>query len=249
MRIIKLTDSENFLDIIEGRKHYYGGNQKWFDFTVGKYGGCGTVAAADIAAYMARHHPGFRKLYNYGTERITKPEFIAHMNEVYEYVTPKKFPFVDKNTPPIKVGRFSFGWSFGIWPLGAFAKSFESFAFSRDTELKAFLCSSRVSKEKAAYFIGEALEKNIPIALLIGLTTIKNCRIFSPDGTWNQNLSRHWMTITELREDNITGKTLIRVSTWGGYCYLNFDELLSRKNTFGGFVYFQGQVNADRGFS
>jgi hypothetical protein len=239
MRIIKLADSENFIDIIEGRKHYYGGNQRWFDFTAGKYGGCGTVAAADIAAYMAKYHPGFRKLYNYSIERITKPEFTAHMNEVYKYVTPKKFPFVDRNTPPIKIGKFLFGWSFGIWPLGPFVRGFERFAFSRGIKLKAFLGSGRISKEKAVEFIGEALKKNIPLALLIGLTTIENCRVISPDGNWNQNLSRHWVTITELREDSITGITSIRVSTWGGYCYLNLNELLSGKNLFGGFVYFQ----------
>ena len=58
--VIRLKDSKRFVDIRSGDRQYYGGNQAWYEWegdrkkeAVARNAGCGTVAAANITAYLA----------------------------------------------------------------------------------------------------------------------------------------------------------------------------------------------------
>lgn len=167
----KLNDREEFIPIKDGAKTYYGGNQEWFDFTVGKYGGCGTVAGANLSAYMSQQ-PKYSYLYNRNPFFITKKDFTDHMNEVFEYLPTKKLPFINKNANPFKVGPVEFGWTLGIWPLNSFVSGFEKYGKSKGVDLKAVYANpSRFTKENAIKYIKEGLSKDKPVALLIGLNS------------------------------------------------------------------------------
>lgn len=240
METTKLRDSENFVEIFDGPSVYYGGSQAWFDFTVGKYGACSTIAVANAAAYMAGQDAKYCPLFNFcGSPKITKFEFKAHMNRVYEYVKPMKIPWIDKNTPALKVGKYYFGWTFGLWRLSTLVKGFQEFAWCRGVKLEPWYCTGNCSRENIIGFIKDGLSKNSPVLLLIGFNPkLKNCVIHSPRGKWIHSCSRHWVTITELREDRTSGKTNVKVSTWGGYSFLDLDDLMADKGLRHRLVFF-----------
>jgi hypothetical protein len=183
-------------------------------------------------------------LYNFPINLITKADFAAHMLDVYQYVSPIKVPFVDKNTNPIVIGNFSFGWTFGIWSTKSLAKRFIEFTRSRGVDLEAVYCTGKGDKESIRNFIKEGLITNNPVLLLIGFRPkLANCKIISPQRIWTHHCNRHWVTITELREDQSSEITTIKVSTWGGHSYLSLDDLMTNRRLFRGLVYFRERQN------
>jgi hypothetical protein len=79
----------------------YGGDQNWFNSEIDKNGGCGTVAASNLLAYMAISNSKYKNLYNYPD--LSKKNFIAHMNKVYNYVTPYSIFGVSRSMALIKI--------------------------------------------------------------------------------------------------------------------------------------------------
>ena len=78
---ITLSDSKRFVEITDGSTKYYGGDQDWYEWeddyestNVAINGGCGTVASANIVAYLAKHHKGYSGLYTF--PNYTKHNFI-----------------------------------------------------------------------------------------------------------------------------------------------------------------------------
>lgn len=239
METTKLRDSENFVEIIDGPRVYYGGNQAWFDFTVGKYGACSTVAVANTAAYLAGQYSKYCRLFNCRSSKITKFDFKDHMTRVYQYVKPMKVPWIDKNTPALKVGKGYFGWTFGLWRVSTLVKGFQEFARFHGVELEPWYCTGNGDRESIIRFIKDGLSKNSPVLLLIGCNPkLKNCLIHSPRGKWTHSCSRHWVTITELREDKASGITSVKVSTWGGYSRLDLKDLMTDKGLHRRLVFF-----------
>lgn len=244
METTKLIDADHFVEIIDGPRVYYGGSQAWFDFTVGKYGGCSTVAVANVAAYLASQDAKYSRLFNCRSSnctawKITKFDFKGHMTEVYQYIKPMKFPGVDKNRPALKVGKDYFGWTFGLWSVSTLAKGFQTFARFRGIKLRLWYCTGKGDRESIIRFIQEGLSQNSPVLLLIGFNSrMKNCLIYSYSGKWTHSCSRHWVTITELREDKVSGKTEVKVSTWGGYSFLDLKDLMGDKGLHRRIVFF-----------
>lgn len=247
METVSLKGEETFLRIADGDGIFCGGDQAWFDTTVGRHSGCGTVAAADITAYLAQQHPGLRRLYNGGGDSpadgstyvpagsstacaadsleagspvLSKEEFLRHMCELYTYVRPWKVPFVSENRPPHR----NFGWGLGIWPPCRFARATERFARSRGIRLRNRRISSRRSMEELTAFIADSLERDCPVAMLIGRKPRYEREIVErPDGfKWMQtHFSMHWVVITMLTKR--AGKVMVKVSTWGGYSWLDLE--------------------------
>lgn len=216
MKTAALKAEADFLQITQDNQVWYGGDQAWFDFTVGQYGGCATVAASNITAYLADIHPKLRGLY--GQPDLCRNSFLAHMNQVYKWVHPWKVPFADKNRKPWR----SFGWTAGLWRTARFTRGVEQFARSRGIGLEGRRISSRRSLEELTEFIGESLERDCPVAMLIGRhPRYEKEPVQRPDGVrWQQtHFSFHWVTITRLtkREETV----MVKISTWGGYSWLD----------------------------
>ncbi|MCP2240501.1 hypothetical protein [Thermoanaerobacterium thermosaccharolyticum] len=150
---VSVLDEPNFVPVYGydenvGYVHQmYGGNQIWFSEKLGQDEGCGTVAAANIAYYLAKYRYGYENLYKYSD--ITKDNFIKHMEEVYKYVTP--------STSVLP----------GIPSKSDLVIKFESFAKSRGVNLKADLSDIPHSIEPVSTYIKAGLSKNSPVAFLM----------------------------------------------------------------------------------
>lgn len=216
LRNTSLKRESDFLRITQDSQVWYGGDQAWFDFTVGQYGGCGTVAAANMTAYLAGAYAQLHGLY--GQPDLQRESFLKHMNILYEWVRPWKVPFVNRNKKPWR----SFGWTVGLWPTVRFARGVERFAHSRGICLRGRRINSRSSLEETAEFIRESLERDCPVAMLIGVRPrYEREQVQRPDGVrWQQtHFSMHWVVITMLTKQEET--FMVKVSTWGGYSWLD----------------------------
>lgn len=201
----------------------YGGDQNWFNSAIGKNGGCGTVAASNLLAYMAISNSKYKKLYNYPD--LSKKNFIAHMNKVYNYVTPYSI----------------FGVSLGVWPLSKFENGVTNYAKDHEIELKGIHKNGAFNKNNTSDYIRTALDNNLPVAMLIAINSkLRNIEVTLPNGNnWIQNsFERHWVTITEIKTDNIAQKTTLKVSTWGGYSYLDLDDYINGEQLYAALLYF-----------
>ena len=77
--------------------------------------------------------------------------------------------------------------------------------------------------------------------MMIGLNSyLKNITVVQPNGySWNQlEFKLHWVLITELLINNSVGKVLVKVSTWGGYAYLDLDLIARGKLKRKELIYF-----------
>lgn len=102
--------------------------------------------------------------------------------------------------------------------------------------------SSRFTKENAIRYIENGLKKDAPVAMLIGFNNkLNDIEVMQPNGEiWVQSsFETHWVVITELRTDDITGKSIAKVSTWGGYSYLDLDAYLKGEKVYQCLLYFE----------
>lgn len=222
METVSLKGEPAFLRIVDRDEVFYGGDQAWFDSTVGKCSGCGTVAAADITAYLAGQREELRRLCPVSKRGsvMKKEDFLTHMCEVYAWVKPWKVPFVSEKHSPFK----NFGWGLGVWPPSRFACGVKRFARSRGVRLKARRISSRRTMKELTDFVSGSLERDCPVAMLIGTKPKYELEpVERPDGfKWTQtHFSLHWVVITMLTKRE--GKVIVKVSTWGGYSWLDLE--------------------------
>ena len=194
------------LFMIQGQ--YYGGDQGWwFNNSTLQNEGCGTIAAANILAYLALTHPNMRNLFEYG-QNVTKNQFMKFVNEVYQYVRPNYFLWV---------------------PLGeandvTWISEVLAFARSRHVSLSAYECIAGYqditgSIDSLVTFIDNSLRSNYPVAILDALNPYKN------PATGN-TYDKHWMTITSIMYSFLNCVT-IKVSTWGTSGSINFNDYVS----------------------
>lgn len=233
MDLVRLKQEE-FLEIQEDKTSYYGGDQAWFSSTVGQYGGCGVVAAANITAYLARQKSQMAGLYPYAN--LERKNFVQHMESIYSYVAPWKVPFIKANHPPYK----HFGWTFGVWPASRLRKGVETYGKSQGILLKGKQCSSMRPLSELVAIIRQNLEQDNPVAMLIGRKPrYENTLVVRPDGSgWNQiGFACHWVVITALQETK-TGQYQVKVSTWGGSSWLDLNQWQQAGSPLAAIVWF-----------
>jgi len=224
-RIITLKNSDKFVEIWDKNRNFYGGNQNWFPNIIQRKGACGTVAAANITAYTASQNKRYSALYPY--EDFSKENFLSHMLDIYKYLYPLSIPFTDI---PL-----------GIWSTRKLKRGLEKFANHKNITLKGVEFNSEFNKDNIVKFIEKALKANSPVAMMIGLNSyLKNITVVQPNGySWNQlEFKLHWVLITELLINNSVGKVLVKVSTWGGYAYLDLDLIARGKLKRKELIYF-----------
>lgn len=221
-----LRRAESFVRIAGEDGQHYGGNQAWFAWEgrgwqshAARQGACGTVALANIAAYLAQGSPAYEGLYPYPDCR--KANFLAHMMDLYGYVR------------PFRVGRFPLG----IWPVSRLAGGMERFARERGVKLQAVWRGWGFSRENVLRYVWEGLQKDKPVAMLVGTHKLKQVEVVLPGrGSYKQDISLHWVTVTGVATDG--GAVKLRVSTWGGQALLDLDEYV-KERIYAGAVYFE----------
>lgn len=212
-----LRDADAFLPVASSEKDgsrvvYYGGDQAWFKTRVGRFSGCGAVAAADIFAYLALRDPAMRSLFSADSGEITVDSFRNHMEETIRFVAPSKIPFVD-----VPYG--------GLTSLSKFTRRAEEFTASRGIKLKGqFFSAYDLDFNAAAERIGEQLALDNPVALLTMLNNkLKSVPYTDPHGKPAvTDLRYHWMVITAIKR--VGDRAEIVVSSEGARVAVDFND-------------------------
>lgn len=225
MTRVCLREAEQFVWITGENGCHCGGNQAWFEWKgqesrshVARQGACGTVALANIAAYLAGKDPAYKGLYPYPD--YSKASFLAHMEDLYGYVA------------PYHIGRFPLG----VWPIGRLAAGMERFARDRGVTLHAARRDWFFSRRNVLRYVTEGLESDCPVAMLVGTHRLRQVEVAYPGrGSCKEDIGLHWVTVTGLETDGETVR--FEVSTWGGRAVLNLDEYMKEK-VYAGKMYF-----------
>lgn len=220
-----LRDWESFVSVLsaDGNRVYYGGDQSWFVKKVDRECCCGTVAAANVMAYLAKTHSSLRNLYQYNIDEITQEDFIKHMNDLYPFVKPAKLPFINAGA----------GVPFMKW----YGNGVENYAKSRGVNLTANWVTNIKGFKSVVKYIKEGLLRECPVAFVNWLNPkLKKVLWESPVNKKQiyQDFQFHWVTITALWENNGNGEVLLEVSSWGGRATICFNDIWLNK-TVGGY--------------
>ena len=225
-RYITLKQSDDFVGITENGRKYYGGDQNWYYWKEDKnkgeiaaYSGCGSVAAANVLAYLAENHDKYRDLKTY--ETLQKSDYLEFMKRIYEYIQPVQI----------------FGKSFGLGSPYLMKRKLRKFAFAHNINLSVNDTKKFRKFTHSVDFISTALKQDLPVMMLIGHNG-KNMEVYYEDGHVTRGeFMYHWITITELIVDNDAEEAIIRCSTWGRSAYISLKDFMKFEPLCRGLLY------------
>lgn len=229
-------------------RYYFGGSQLWLLKPNGVQGGCGTVAAANILAYLALNRgEEWKQLYPFSD--TSRDHFIQHMESVYRVVKPLPLPN-EIHWVPGNIIK-SVPSSLGIPGLSFFSKRLVRYGTAkgvtlypvwRDRKERPHLNTSlQMSVHQAVEYIRQGLGSGCPVAMINtwnpALKAVSH-RIDETTGATTVNdFQRHWVVITTLLENQKTGQVFIEVSSWGYRVNLNLSSLWGKG--YSGLIYFR----------
>lgn len=234
----RLKNAEVFLPIVSTDEsgnpvRFYGGDQAWFGTRVGRYSGCGAVAAADVFAYLALQNPAYAPLFTADSPEISLERFREYMEAVIRYVAPGRIPFTD-----IPYG--------GLTSLSRFTRYCDVFLKSCGVPLKGRYFDGReLSLEQAAERIAGQLSRDNPVALLVMQNARLKCVSYTDayGKPVTSDVRFHWMVITSIEQ--AAEKIEIVVSSEGGKVTLDFSDVWTcdsgSKVGWRGIVYFENR--------
>ncbi len=128
---------------IEG---HYGGDQHWLPTELMRRGGCSTVTAAEICAFLASKDNALRNLYPGDPSAITKNEFVAFCKSMFKFVYPR-------------LG--------GLTKLSLYTGGFEAYAKTVGIELEFETLTGDLPYEQAAEFLVKAIDDGCCLPCLL----------------------------------------------------------------------------------
>ena len=132
-------------------EHYYignsyGGNQDWFRSFMMRLGGCGAETACECSLYFAMHR-GFKELYPFDAEHLTKKEYVDFAHKMENYLWP----------------RMS-----GIDRLEIFVDGYGKYLRDNGNDrITMQMLDGNVPAEEAARAIKEQIDAGLPVPVLI----------------------------------------------------------------------------------
>ena len=226
---VSLSGWEAFVPLSDGERRFYGGDQAWFNWSekrvqtrIAREAGCGTVAAANIAAYMAGKE-GMGKLYP--PFHWDRRNFLSHMEEVYRYVKPRRI----------------FHIPLGIWPASRFYGGFIRFAESKNIAVTPVVKTRGFTYRETKEFIRSALKKDAPVAMLIGFAGRRMTVEYENGQRSKGDFSLHWVTLVRLETVEAAQKEedcILYVSSWGRLARIRLREYLQTEPLYRCLVYF-----------
>lgn len=230
----------NFVDIVDGSTHYFGGNQSWWSAnSIESNGGCGVVAASNILAYMSTSENKYNNLYPYSS--FDKIDFTNYMTDMLNYVE------IIKISVPVTLsaGLLSYGPSIqtfplGVWPARRLVNGVKKYAEEHSVNLRGVVQENNIATNVTSRYIKSALKKDKPIAMLFGLNFTKFDDFHADGSYWdNDAFTFHWVTITEIKTDSIAQTNTVKVSTWGGYAYVDLEDYIYGEWLYDCLIYFE----------
>ncbi len=222
-RTITLKQNE-FVTIKDEQVIYYGANQAWYPDKVARKSACGSIAVANIFAYLAITDERYKNLFIYDKKILNKDHFLEYMLTVYQSVK------------PIHLGNLTIG----VPTVNNFKKKALNYARKKNVHLNTTIFNHNWTLANCFQYIEEGLNKNKPIALINGFNRqLRAIHYTKANGKLAKaNFDKHWVTITELEHDKQTGKVTITVSSWGAKVKLDLEDVISGDN-FKAMIYFE----------
>lgn len=193
----------------------YGGNQKWCKSSSMQKKGCGVIAMADLAIYLAEQNP---RMMTEDIMSISKPNGLYNKNDYLEYIRKFYHKYV---TIPTGNGLTGFGM------MCAMNRYFMSCGLRLKASWKLML-----SDESMMMHIVRQLERNIPVIISIGPNTPniwgKTGISFyvEQDGSLiesrRKDVKSHYVTVTGVR--TIDRRQYLVISSWGREYLMDYDE-------------------------
>lgn len=214
-KITELNNKNNFVCI---ENIYRGGNQDWFNTTIksfrhGRFGGCGSVCAANMISYLALENPKeYSELVPFKIDSISKSSFLIFMEEIYRYCRPlpNLLYYVNKRLPVVFGIPFPFMLKVGI-------RRYLRRIKNKKLQLKIM---TNKSFSASLNFIKKSLNNNIPVGIVV----------------WgNINMKKyeyHWMTVVGISEDSHDDRVVATVATWGELHEVCLNDLYNSPNIF-----------------
>ena len=242
----------DYLPVIKNSDKYFGGSQMWFstdhryskDYILHNYG-CGTIATADFFLYLALQNKALRTPITALAIKQNEIDYIDYITCVYTVhkTYTKTKPFIAVLGPSVAHAINSYSGSYGLGLKAAWK-----------WRLNYYDMYDRIE---------EMLGKDIPVILSIGPNTprlwgkkgipfyeLKEIDYQVP-GTKvteaseevskpyyykavNQDINGHYVTVTALIKDEVTGRIMLRISSWGRQYYVNYEEYRDYIESYGG---------------
>lgn len=239
--IIELSNPK-YVSVIKDSSISYGGSQMWFPKTnwyskdyILHYYGCGTIATADMFLYLAMQNSDMQSV-------LTAAVLNASHQINYESYTPYVLSIHDLYT---KTKRF-------IAVLGPkVATAINSYSDLNNLNLEASW-KWKLTYYDMYDMIADMLEHDIPVILSIGPNTPnlfgkKGIPFYekkeidyqeNPEDTnapkkdykpyyynvVHKEVNSHYITVTALIKDDVAGRIMLRISSWGKLYYINYEE-------------------------
>lgn len=236
--IIELAKPD-YVPVVKDSATFYGGSQMWFsndhwyskDYVLHNFG-CGTIATADLLLYLALQNDALQTpATSLALQEQTEINYMNYASYIYLI-----------NNQYTKTHRII------AVPGPGVASAINAYATSYDLRYQASW------KWKSTYFdmyelIEEMLQKDIPVIISIGpnlpnlwgkkgIPFYERCEIAYQEDTGNasetakpyyykavkQNINSHYVTVTGLIKDDVTGRIMLRISSWGRKYYINYEE-------------------------
>ena len=150
------------------------------------------------------------------------------MDDIYKYLSPYRIPFT---SIPL-----------GIWPISKLENRTKRFAARQGLKLQGISLGRKAGKWQITKFLIEALKNDLPVAMLIGYNSkLNQIKVTLSDNRYfiQPSMKLHWVTVTEAHINKSTKKVTLKVSTWGGYAYLDLEDYIQGEKIYRGFVYFK----------
>ncbi|MFS0860001.1 hypothetical protein [Paenibacillus taichungensis] len=209
---VSLTVEANqsmFVPVQDGSGYSYGGNQNWYSQNTHKERGCGPVAAANITNYLAKiTNPSvYSTLYSGNT--TSKQDFLAHMDKMYDYVSPGI------------LGKIS---------VGGFASAVESYAKDKKVNLSRVTDNSAFTLDNTAAYIKAGLSLNSPVATL----NLSKFDDYEYEWHW-MTITKYYRDTTDSRWIAVSTWGQRRSINYRTH----FDAIAGNRTLGGGFMYFK----------
>lgn len=232
----------NYVSVIKDSRIFYGGSQMWFpktnwyskDYLLRNYG-CGTIATADMFLYLA--------MQNNDMQSALTSAIMNDSHQIrYENYTPYVLSIHDLYT---KTRRF-------IAVLGPkVASAINSYSASNNFDLEASW-KLKLTYYDMYDMMADMLEHDIPVILSIGPNTpnlwgkkgvpfyekkeieylehTEDTKAPQKDykpyyyNVVHKEVNGHYVTVTAIIKDDVAGRIMLRISSWGKLFYINYEE-------------------------
>lgn len=226
-------------DNLDNPNYYYGGSQMWFydannpdrddlvSFQLEK-GGCGVIACCDNLLYWQKYMGLNLTDVNTTGEYISfeeYDEFVRQYSE--EYLTPIDvqtpltltmkhagyYPYEDFSETGIMLSDLITG-NTGTWGCPVIDDSLQDYFYDKnyvDIEVKKYSVRG-TGKQKIENIVWNSIECDVPV--IIRSNYFSDMVAIYDDGKESVEFLTHYVTITGIKIDSITGETNFVVSTW-----------------------------------